>query len=331
MKLDSLAIKYNHGQLWVLDQQALPIEETWLESHSIDDMCAIIKSLKVRGAPLIGIAALMALMQQVTQGASIVELKQSIQKLIETRPTAVNLKNYMHSVLAKLQSDPQVILEIGESLFLEDIALCNNMATHGIDVLPQSATVMTYCNTGGLATAGTGTALGVIKKAFEVNKLKHVYPCETRPLLQGGRLTAWELEKAKIPHTLICDNMAATVMAQGKIDAILVGADRIAANGDVANKIGTYSLAVLAHYHQIPFYVVAPNTTLDPACASGNEIVIELRSPDEVKGALGKIHWTPLNTPVYNPSFDVTPASLITGYILDKGIFTQDSLALVMQ
>ncbi len=325
--LNSLALRYNDGKVWVLDQQALPLEEIWLECHNIDDMCAMIKALKVRGAPLIGIAAVLALMQYVKQGASVKEIKSAITTLIATRPTAVNLKNYMDTIVEQLGDDPSIVFTVGEQLFLEDVKLCENMANHGLALIPPHATLMTYCNTGSLATAGMGTALGVIKHAYLNQKVKHVYPCETRPLLQGARLTAWELAKAEIPHTLICDNMAAMVMQQGKIDAILVGADRIAKNGDVANKIGTYSLAVLAKYHKIPFYVVAPNTTLDPYCKSGKEIEIELRSEDEVKGALGKITWAPKQSNVYNPAFDVTPAELITAYILDVGVFSPGNLS----
>jgi methylthioribose-1-phosphate isomerase len=236
----------------------------------------------------------------------------------------------MQALLKKL-THPEAVLEFGQELFNEDVALCQAMARHGAKLIPQNATVMTYCNTGGLATAGLGTALGVIKEAFAQKKVNHVYPCETRPLLQGGRLTAWELENANIPYTLICDNMAAMVMAQGQIDAILVGADRIAFNGDTANKIGTYSLAVLAKHHRIPFYVVAPYTTLDKHCASGKDIEIELRSPEEVKGAIGKITWAPPKANVYNPSFDVTPHELVTQYILDVGVFTPETLPQVIE
>ncbi|MGE3320277.1 MAG: S-methyl-5-thioribose-1-phosphate isomerase [Candidatus Berkiella sp.] len=324
--LESLALRYIDGEVWVLDQQALPNEEIWLQSHTINDMCAMIKALKVRGAPLIGIAAVLALMQLVKQGATIDEIKAAAVQLVSTRPTAVNLKNYMDTILNQLTDDPNIVFSIGQQLFLEDIELCERMARYGTTLIPPNATLMTYCNTGSLATAGCGTALGVIKHAYQQQKVKHVFPCETRPLLQGGRLTAWELAKANIPHTLICDNMAAMVMSQGNIDAILVGADRIARNGDVANKIGTYSLAVLAKYHKIPLYVVAPYTTLDPQCKSGKDIEIELRCASEVKGALGKVTWAPEQSQVYNPSFDVTPGELVTQYILDNGLFTPSTL-----
>lgn len=326
INLESLALRYIDGEVWVLDQQALPTEEIWLECHSIDDMCAMIKALKVRGAPLIGIAAVLALMQFAKQGATVLQIKTAAAQLVATRPTAVNLKNYMDTILNQLTDDLTIVFSIGQQLFLEDIELCERMAKHGATLIPPNATLMTYCNTGSLATAGVGTALGVIKYAYQQQKVKQVFPCETRPLLQGGRLTAWELSKAQIPHTLICDNMAAMVMGQGKIDAILVGADRIARNGDVANKIGTYSLAVLAKYHKIPFYVVAPYTTLDPKCKSGKDIEIELRAASEVKGALGKVTWAPEQSHVYNPSFDVTPHELITQYILDIGLFTPSTL-----
>lgn len=330
MKLDSLAIKYENGKLLVLDQQALPQEEIWLQCQSIEDMCGYIRELKVRGAPLIGIAAVLALAQFVTQGASVEEIKEAINILIATRPTAVNLRNYMNTILNQLRSDPRIVLEIAKSLFQEDVMLCEKMAENGVQILPKNANVLTYCNTGSLATAGVGTALGVIKKGFAEGKIKHVYACETRPLLQGARLTAWELEKEGIPYTLISDNMAATLMLQGKIDVALVGADRIAMNGDTANKIGTYNVAVLCHFHEIPFYVVAPYTTFDKECCSGNNIIIEQRAPDEVKGYINKMSWAPIKAKVYNPSFDVTPNKLITSFIFDIGVLEHHELIKLM-
>ncbi|MBS0286955.1 MAG: S-methyl-5-thioribose-1-phosphate isomerase [Proteobacteria bacterium] len=326
MKLESLAIKYHDGELSILDQQALPLEEVWINCHTIQDMCDCIISLKVRGAPLIGIAAVLSLAQYAFQGASIQELRKAIQILVTTRPTAVNLKNYMDAIDKQLAQGNLVVAEMAKAIFLEDIELCEKMATHGANMLPFEATVLTYCNTGSLATAGMGTALGVIKKAHQAGKIKHVYACETRPLLQGARLTAWELEQAKIPYTLICDNMAGSLMRSQKIDCALVGADRIAMNGDTANKIGTYQVAILCKHHQIPFYVVAPYTTFDPACDGAKSIVIEQRAPEEVKGFMGKINFAPQKASVYNPSFDVTPGSLISGFIFDKGIYKADEL-----
>jgi methylthioribose-1-phosphate isomerase len=326
MKLEALAIKYDHGELLILDQQRLPQEEIWLACKTIDQVCECIKSLKVRGAPLIGLAALLGLTQFAHQGATISQIRSAIDQLIASRPTAVNLRNYMDTLLLQLQNDPSVVQQVTQQIFTEDLALCDQMAQHGADLLPNNANVITYCNTGALATAGIGTALGVIKKGFLQGKIKHVTVCETRPLLQGGRLTAWELDKANIPHTLICDNMAATVMQQQPIAACLVGADRIAQNGDTANKIGTYNLAILAQYHDIPFYVVAPSTTIDKHCPSANEIIIEQREASEVKGVLNKIFWAPDRTPVFNPAFDITPASLITRFILDQGVFTSNEI-----
>jgi methylthioribose-1-phosphate isomerase len=204
------------------------------------------------------------------------------------------------------------------------------MAINGEQVIKKGERILTICNTGQLATAGIGTAFGVCAYSHKNGKNIHVYACETRPLLQGGRLTAWELGREGIPHTLICDSMAGFLMQQKKIDRILVGADRIARNGDFANKIGSYSLAVLAHYHQIPYHVVAPYTTIDPHCANGAEIEVEERNPDEVRGLkMGQkeLLWAPASSPVYNPAFDVTPNELVTSYFLDKGIFTAENLA----
>ncbi|MBS0604755.1 MAG: S-methyl-5-thioribose-1-phosphate isomerase [Verrucomicrobia bacterium] len=323
--LNSLAVRYDKGSLLVLDQQKLPLEEVWIDVKTPEQMREIIVALKVRGAPLIGIAAICSLAQLAQQGESRQGLENAAELLRKSRPTAVNLSIYIDRVLAAMagQSDfRSAVLNEVEAIFNEDIALCQAMGAAGAELIQPGERILTYCNTGSLATAGIGTALGVIKTAHALGKKIHVYACETRPLLQGGRLTAWELERSGIPYTLICDNMAATLMQQGKIDRVLVGADRIAANGDFANKIGTYSVAVLAHHHGIPFHVVAPYTTIDPYCQDGEHIKIEERSPDEVKGAsgsFGSVRWSPLNATVYNPAFDVTPASLVASYILDKG------------
>ena len=207
----------------------------------------------------------------------------------------------------------------------EDRRLCDRIADHGAGLVKPGSRLLTHCNTGGLATAGVGTAIGVLLRAHRQGKVQQVWVDETRPLLQGGRLTAWELGELGIPYRLICDSMAASLMAQGQVDAVWVGADRIAANGDVANKIGTYSLAVLAHYHGIPFYVAAPHTTHDPHCPDGAAIPIEQRAAAEVtgvSGSFGACQWAPNDAPVYNPAFDVTPAKLISGWIFDSGVIT---------
>ncbi len=327
-KVNDFAIRYHENELYILNQQKLPQEEEWIDVKTTEQMVEIITSLKVRGAPMIGIAAAFSLSQLAMQGTSKESLEKAAILLKNSRPTAVNLSHYIERILTamdKREDYRQAVIDTAFAIYEEDISLCANMGEAGAALIQPEERILTICNTGSLATAGIGTALGVIRTAHHQNKKIQVYACETRPLLQGARLTAWELEQSKIPYTLICDNMAATLMRQGKIDRVLVGADRIAANGDFANKIGTYSLAVLAKHHNIPFHVVAPYTTIDPNCPSGHDIKIEERSPEEVRGAkggFGHVIWSPQNSPVYNPAFDVTPASLVTSYILDTGSFS---------
>lgn len=326
--VDGFAIKYQQGELQVLNQQKLPSEEEWLKLNTPEEMSEVIISLKVRGAPMIGIAAALSLAQMAENGESKDEIIRAAHLLRKSRPTAVNLSIYIDHLLAVMDQNKDyrhALIQTVNDIYEEDILLCERMGDAGASLIKPQERILTICNTGSLATAGIGTALGVIKTAHAQGKHIHVYACETRPLLQGGRLTAWELEQSNIPYTLICDNMAATLMRQGKIDRVLVGADRIANNGDFANKIGTYMLAVLAHFHHIPFHVVAPYTTIDPNCPNGDTIRIEERAPDEVRGAsgsFGKVIWSPANSPVYNPAFDVTPAPLVTTYILDGGSFS---------
>lgn len=328
LNLKSLAIQYSQGELLVLDQQKLPGAEEWIDVETPEQMVEVITSLKVRGAPLIGIAAIVSLAQLAERGESEDTIVKAAALLRSSRPTAVNLANYIDRVLLAMQSgeDKQAaVIDTAREIFYEDVALCDAMGEAGAKLIQPGERILTYCNTGSLATAGIGTALGVIKTAHAQGKKIHVYACETRPLLQGGRLTAWELEQNGIPYTLICDNMAASLMREGKIDRVLVGADRIASNGDFANKIGTYSVAVLAYHHSVPFHVVAPYTTIDPLCPNGDAIKIEQRSSQEVRGvsgSFGSVTWSPKNAPVFNPAFDVTPASLVTSYILDRGNLT---------
>ena len=309
--MNSLGLKYERGKLFALDQQALPHEENWIESKSPQEMVDLIRRLAVRGAPLIGVAAALELARYHERGASKVAVREAAGLLRAARPTAVNLMAAVDRMMTAVDDLPRM----AEKIFDEDVLMCENMAKHGELLIKDGDNILTHCNTGGLATVGIGTALGVIRRAFENGKKLHVYVDETRPLLQGARLTAWELTKLGIPFTLISDNMAGMLMAQKKIDIAFVGSDRIAANGDAANKIGTYSVAVLAHYHHIPFYVVAPATTVDKNCATGADIPIEERNGDEVRGLAGM-----RGCKVYNPAFDVTPRKLITALVLDSGL-----------
>lgn len=325
--LISQGLCYQNEQLLILNQQKLPQEVEWLACQSPRDMYDMIKTLKIRGAPLIGVAAALALAQFAEQADDDNEILLAGEFLKTARPTAVNL---MHAIDRQLnafkRSNNRVeIIELAEEIFAEDAILCQKIANHGLALIHAEDNVLTHCNTGGLVTTGIGTALGIIINAHRQDKKIHVYVDETRPLLQGARLTTWELTKANIPYTLICDNMAASLMRQGKIKSIFVGADRIAANGDVANKIGTYNLAVLANHHKIPFYVAAPYTSYDKNCQDGDAIIIEQRAPIEVLGyyqANEWLTWTPNPCPADNPAFDVTPAGLITAYIFDSGVTT---------
>ncbi len=323
--LTSVGLKYIDGKLLVLNQQQLPSQEEWIICRNPEHMYEIIKTLQVRGAPLIGVAAAMALADYVEQGANQEQVITAAEMLKTARPTAVNLMHCIDRQLAALAATNELttIVDTAESLFLEDKDLCEAMAQHGLPLIKSGFHILTHCNTGSLVTTGIGTALGVIRKAYDQHKNLHIYVDETRPLLQGGRLTAWELEQAKIPYQILCDNMAASLMQQGLVDCIIVGADRIARNGDFANKIGTYGLAVLAKHHDVPFYVAAPYTTIDNDCVDGSAIAIEQRAADEVrgaKGAFGQVIWSPENAAVYNPAFDVTPTALVSSYILDSGL-----------
>ena len=313
--LSSLALTSDTGALRVLDQRLLPHQECWVTVRDPAHMVELIQGLAVRGAPLIGVAAALAVAHYANGGASADQLRAASARLRGARPTAVNLMAAIDRLLGLAPlTAPSVIAE-AEAIFEEDVAMCEAMSERGALLISDGDSILTHCNAGGLVAAGIGTALGVIRRAHEQGKRIHVFVDETRPLLQGARITAWELGKLGIDHTLICDNMAASLMAQHKIQKVFVGADRIAKNGDVANKIGTYGVAVLAHHHQIPFYVVAPRTTFDASCPSGREIPIEQRAADEVRA--GK---SPATSKVYNPAFDVTPRALITGIVLDDGM-----------
>ncbi|NDL63626.1 S-methyl-5-thioribose-1-phosphate isomerase [Acerihabitans arboris] len=325
--LDTTSLRVRDSRLWILDQQALPQRQDWCATDTVAELVDHIHALRVRGAPLIGLSASLLLALLAENGMERRALLQSLALLRAARPTAVNLMNNLARMAQALDRDDYPAAMAVEALRLveEDRALCGAIAGHGVALVGAGSRLLTHCNTGGLATAGIGTALGVIRVAAAQGKVRRVWVDETRPLLQGGRLTAWELGELAIPYTLICDAMAAGLMARGEVDAVWVGADRIAANGDVANKIGTYSLAVLAHFHGIPFYVAAPHTSHDPACPDGAAIPIEQREAGEVTGvagSFGSCQWAPENADVDNPAFDVTPAALISAWVLDTGIVT---------
>lgn len=306
----------------ILDQRRLPGQEHWLACHSAFDVAQAIQTLAVRGAPAIGIAVAFGIVLAVQSG----NLEDAAELLINARPTAVNVSwalKRMQRVLAG--GSDEHALEIARreahAIWEEEIQANESMARIGADLFKKRRpySILTHCNTGSLATGGIGTAQGVIRELHQRDKIARVYVDETRPLLQGARLTAYELKKAGIPATLITDSMAGWVMRQGLVDAVIVGADRVAVNLDVANKIGTYSLAVLAREHKLPFYIVAPLSTFDPDCPSGDHIPIEERSPDEVKYYGGTL--VAADIPVYNPAFDVTPHTLITAVITEKKVF----------
>lgn len=319
-----------------LDQTRLPLEETYVLAKTYKDVADVITTMVVRGAPAIGVSAAMgvALGARKSAAKSVNELAKDLKKISEvlaaTRPTAVNLFwaiQRMKQKFEELASRPGISLDeiraglIAEArkMYDEDIAACRSMGGFGALLLPESGGVLTHCNAGALATCGYGTALGVIRSAVAQGRQINIYVDETRPFLQGARLTAWELMHDGIPTTVICDNMAASRMRAGKIKAVVVGADRIAANGDVANKVGTYGVAVLAKEHGIPFYVAAPWSTIDLNTKTGDDIPIEERSAKEVTHHGGK-QLTPNGVEIENPAFDVTPAKYVTAIITERGV-----------
>jgi len=316
-----------------IDQTKLPTEETYVTCKTHEQVAEVIRTMVVRGAPAIGVAAAMgiALGMKNSKAENGADFKKDFDQICEvigkTRPTAVNLFwaiRRMQQKLERLRVRPilqikQELIEEAKRMHAEDIAANQAMGRHGATLMPASGGVLTHCNAGALATCGYGTALGVIRAAVAQGKKIHVYADETRPFLQGSRLTAWELMKDGIPTTVISDNMAGAMMKQGKIGAIVVGADRIAANGDVANKIGTYTVAVLAKEHALPFYVAAPFSTIDLETSDGSKIPIEQRNPQEVTHIAGK-SIVPEGVGVENPAFDVTPAKYVAAIITERGI-----------
>ena len=318
-----------------LDQTKLPLEETYVLARTYQDVATVIRDMIVRGAMAIGVSGAMGVALGIQQSTanSLPELAAEVEMicdtLAKTRPTAVNLfwgigqiRQTFNDLFVKDATIAEIkaaVVARAQELYDEDIANLRKLGAFGADLLPQEGTILTHCNAGALAACGYGSALGVIRAAIEQGKQIDVFADETRPFNQGARLTAWELLKDNIPTTLICDNMSGYFMGQGRIAAVIVGADRIAANGDTANKIGTYSVAILAREHGIPFYVAAPFNTIDPQTATGADIPIEQRNPREVTHVNGR-QVTPDGVGIENPAFDVTPAKYVTAIITERGI-----------
>ncbi|MDP8262184.1 MAG: S-methyl-5-thioribose-1-phosphate isomerase [Candidatus Ancaeobacter aquaticus] len=326
-------VEWNEKSVKILDQTKLPEELIYINCKTREELWEAIKMLRVRGAPLLGVigALAVALDAHVYEGTNIEEFRKRIQETISymatSRPTAVNLFWGLKRIKKVIDNDNSndieslrdLITKEAVEILSEDKEICKKLGDNGAVLLEDGATVMTHCNAGALATAGMGTALAVMYAAHEQGKKFAVYADETRPLLQGARLTAWELKESGIDVTLICDNMVGSVMKNKGVDCVIVGADRIAMNGDTANKIGTYNIAVLAKHHNIPFYIVAPISTVDSCIETGSEIPIEERGPEEITHGFGK-RTAPLDIKTFSPAFDVTPGELITAIVTERGI-----------
>jgi methylthioribose-1-phosphate isomerase len=323
-------IEWKNDRVIMLDQRLLPHREVYRVCRDSNEVAAAIRQMVIRGAPAIGVAAAMGVALGALKSPPKTfdrSFEQILATLGKTRPTAVNLfwalqrmrQVYLANRSQGIDIVKRALKEEAQKIYKEDIAANRQLGKHGVSLLRNAKKIMTHCNAGALATAGYGTALGVLRALKEIGKEFEVFVNETRPFLQGARLTAWELKKEKIPATLITDNMAGYLMQIGKVDAVVVGCDRVAANGDVANKIGTYTLAVLARRHGIPFYVAGPTSSIDVDCASGKDIPIELRDPKEVSHIFGKA-LAPKGIHIFNPAFDITSQDLVSAIITEKGV-----------
>ena len=326
---DYFSIKFENDQLIFLDQTKLPLDEVYVTTESYERIAEAIEKLEIRGAPLIGIAAAYALalsIKKISPNSTEENFNLAFDRLHRTRPTAVNLfhaLNVAKNIFESYKTNDniyQIVLNKAKEVHQDDIDKCNKIGSNGLAIFKKKSTILTHCNTGKLATGGDGTAFSIIKKGFENGLVEFVYADETRPLLQGLRLTTFELERSGIPFAVQSDSMAAALMQQSKIDFVITGADRIALNGDSANKIGTYNLAVLCNYHSIPFYIAAPTTTIDTNIASGAEIEIEFRNKNELL-TIQDIRVAPDHYKAFSPAFDVTPSHLITGIITEEKIY----------
>ncbi len=332
--LESLqTMRWRNGRLEMIDQRILPTTLSYVSTESAASVSDAIRTMVVRGAPAIGVAAAYGVAMEAMRCTALPQsqfraaMENGFELLAASRPTAVNLfwalarmrRAWEKSALTSQGQLARALLKEAHDIYAEDIRINQQMGAHGAELLADGARVLTHCNAGALATAGHGTALGVIRSAVAAGKRISVVADETRPLLQGARLTAWEMVRANIPVTLITDNMSGHLMSRGEIDAVVVGADRVAANGDFANKIGTYMVAVLARRHKIPFYVASPLSTIDMSLATGFDIPIEERSVDEVTG-FREFKWAPGGVQVQNPAFDITPSELVTALITEEGV-----------
>jgi methylthioribose-1-phosphate isomerase len=327
-RIEGIALRAGGTRFELLDQTRLPDAEIWLDATDAEAMVGHIQRLSVRGAPLIGVAAALTVAALAERGADGPALRSAIERLRRARPTAVNLgwaMDRLRAVLDRGGSTADLVRE-AEAIHDEDVAACERMGELGAGLIRSGEQLLTHCNAGALATAGIGSAMGVLHRAHARGLGIHVWVNETRPLLQGARLTAWELGRLGIPYTLVTDGMDGTLFRAGKVSRVVVGADRVARNGDFANKVGTYGVAVLARAHAVPFHPVAPWSTVDLECPSGDAIPIEERAAEEVRGAPG-VRWAPAEARVFNPAFDVTPASLVTSLVTERGIVEGAALA----